>query len=72
MKNQASSNAALALIEINGLAERVLGGHAAAEHWLSEPAIGLDGQRPIDLLSSSPGIESVKDLLQRIEYGVYT
>jgi putative toxin-antitoxin system antitoxin component (TIGR02293 family) len=67
----AHSNAALALIEVTELAERVLGGQAAAEEWMLQPAMGLDRQIPLHLLTSTPGIESVKELLQRIDYGVY-
>lgn len=65
------SDAAMALIEITTLAERVLGTLDLAERWLEAPAIALDGKRPLDLLTSAPGIEAVKDLLIRMEYGVY-
>lgn len=65
------SDAAMALIEITDMAQRVLGKRALAEAWLNHPAIALDGQKPLDMLSSAPGIEAVKDLLTRLEYGVY-
>ena len=65
------SDAAMALIEITDMAQRILGKRALAEAWLNHPAIALDGQKPLDMLSSAPGIESVKDLLTRLEYGVY-
>jgi putative toxin-antitoxin system antitoxin component (TIGR02293 family) len=65
------SDAAMALIEITDMAQRVLGQRELAETWLNHPAIALDGQKPLDMLSSAPGIESVKDLLTRLEYGVY-
>jgi putative toxin-antitoxin system antitoxin component (TIGR02293 family) len=51
---------------------RVFGDQAAVEHWLVEPAIGLDGKRPIDLVATSAGAAVVKTFLHRIEYGVYT
>lgn len=47
-----------------------MGDGAAA--WLIEPAIGLDRQRPIDLLSTREGVQVVHDYLMRLEYGVYT
>lgn len=46
-----------------GKATSVLGQRELAEAWLNHPAIALDGQRPLDMLSSAPGIEAVKDLL---------
>jgi putative toxin-antitoxin system antitoxin component (TIGR02293 family) len=65
------SDATLALIEVTAMAERVLGSRELAENWLQEPALALDGKNPLELISSTPGIEAVKDLLTRIEYGVY-
>jgi len=49
----------------------IFGGRMAAEEWLAEPAIGLDWEKPIDLLINSIGYEVVTDYLTRIEYGVY-
>jgi putative toxin-antitoxin system antitoxin component (TIGR02293 family) len=69
--NPRHSDAALALIEVSAQAERILGSASQAEDWLARPALGLDRQRPLDLLTSAPGIQAVKDLLTRIEYGVY-
>jgi putative toxin-antitoxin system antitoxin component (TIGR02293 family) len=53
-------------------ATEVLGTQDAAEHWLSRPALALDGQRPIELLSTPAGMQMVEQLLGRIEHGVYT
>lgn len=69
--NERHSDAALALMEITELAESVLGSRGLAEEWLAKPALALDGQRPLDMLTTAPGIAAVKDLLNRIEYGVY-
>jgi putative toxin-antitoxin system antitoxin component (TIGR02293 family) len=65
------SDAAMALIEVTDTAQRVLGNRQLAEEWLTKPALALDGMRPLDLISTTPGIEAVKDLLTRMEYGVY-
>lgn len=70
--NPKHSDAALALMEVTENAEKVLGSRLAAEQWLIKPAVALDRVRPIDLLTSAPGIEAVKDLLTRIEHGVYS
>lgn len=61
-----------ARIEVTAMATRVLGTIELAEHWLTHPALALGGQKPIDLLSTAAGIETVKALLTRMEYGVYT
>lgn len=50
----------------------VFGGKEAAEAWLSKTAMGLDGQRPIDLLQTVQGAELVNDFLTRLQYGVYS
>jgi putative toxin-antitoxin system antitoxin component (TIGR02293 family) len=69
------SNATDRLIRLASVTEQaieVLGSKEAAEQWLSQPAIGLDQRRPIDLLQSSEGTELVKTLLTRMDYGVYS
>ena len=50
----------------------IFGGKEEAERWMSKPAMGLDGQRPIDMLQTVQGAELVNDFLGRLEYGVYT
>jgi len=53
------------------MAEEVLGSAEAANEWLNTEAMGLEFRKPIDLVSTSPGAEAVKTLLQRMKYGVY-
>jgi len=53
-------------------ATEIFGTKDEAERWMSRPAMGLDGQRPIDLLQTVQGTELVNDFLVRLEYGVYT
>ncbi|MDN5938820.1 MAG: DUF2384 domain-containing protein [Salinisphaera sp.] len=48
------------------------GDERAAGDWLSRPAKGLGGARPIDQLQTMVGTEQVLDLIGRIEYGVLT
>jgi putative toxin-antitoxin system antitoxin component (TIGR02293 family) len=66
-----AADATLSLIEITTLAESVLGSLEDAEQWLVTPAIGLDGRKPIDLISTRAGAEMVKTHLIRMDYGVY-
>jgi putative toxin-antitoxin system antitoxin component (TIGR02293 family) len=58
--------------EILAKATRVLGSQEEAEQWLKHPAIGLDRQRPVDLLTTPAGTKLVETYLGRLEYGVYT
>lgn len=57
--------------EVVAKASVVLGSREAAVQWLTSPAMGLDQQKPIDLLATPMGTQLVEELLDRIEYGVY-
>jgi putative toxin-antitoxin system antitoxin component (TIGR02293 family) len=57
--------------EILAKASAILGSQEDAEHWLRTPAIGLNRQRPIDLLATRAGAEMVENFLSQLEYGVY-
>jgi putative toxin-antitoxin system antitoxin component (TIGR02293 family) len=58
--------------EIAAKAIDVLGSSEDAQRFLEEPALALDGNRPIDLLSTPAGAELVQRHLTRLDYGVYT
>jgi len=58
--------------EILAKATDIFGSQEEAEQWLERPAIGLNQKRPIDLLSTPAGSQLVVQLLERIEFGVYT
>lgn len=53
-------------------AEDVLGDPEEAQRWLNTPAMGLEGRKPIDLITTQVGYEIVDDFLTRMDYGVYT
>jgi putative toxin-antitoxin system antitoxin component (TIGR02293 family) len=58
--------------EILGRAVELFGSQADAEEWLQRPAIALGQRKPIDLLSTPAGVQSLEEHLTRIEHGVYT
>lgn len=58
--------------EVLAKATEVFGSQKAGEEWLAEPAMSLEGKKPIELLSTPVGTEMVERLLGRIEFGVYT
>ncbi len=47
----------------------VFGNRDEFNGWLKEPAFGLGGQVPLELLNMSTGIDLVMEELVRIEYG---
>ncbi|ATQ75767.1 antitoxin [Massilia violaceinigra] len=57
--------------EVMTQASAVFGSKEEGVRWLGEPALALEGRRPLDLLLTSAGYDLVKDLLTRLEYGVY-
>lgn len=58
--------------EILSRATSILGSQPEAEAWLERPCLALDQRKPLDLLSTPAGVQSVQDHLTRLEYGVYT
>ncbi|MCR0982542.1 type II RES/Xre toxin-antitoxin system antitoxin [Roseomonas populi] len=58
--------------EVLAAATEVFGSQEAAETWMQRPAMGLNHERPIDLLATPAGTAMVKNFLTRLEYGVYT
>lgn len=67
----AQGGRAFKFAEMLAKATVVLGSREAAVQWLTTPAMGLDQQKPIDLLVTPVGTQLVEELLDRIEYGVY-
>ena len=57
--------------ELLAKATAVFGSQDEAELWFERPAIGLNQKRPIDLLTTPPGVRAVEDHLERLAYGVY-
>lgn len=60
------------LARIAAYAQNVFESATAATSWLKKPNRALDGCAPIDLLDTDAGTEQVAELLDRIEYGVYS
>ena len=69
--SQEQSSRTWKFAEILARATAVFGSRSEAEQWLERPAIGLDQNRPIDLVATAAGVEIVENYLERIEYGVY-
>lgn len=60
------------IARIAAQAEDVFEHPQTATNWLKRPNRSLDGRSPIELLDTDIGTEQVAELLDRIEYGVYS
>ncbi len=45
---------------------------AAARVWMRTPRAALGGRTPLDLVRTEVGARQVEDLIDRLEYGVFT
>lgn len=52
-------------------ATRIFGSLNLAEEWIEKPAFGLGKRQPCEVLLSVEGYTIVRNLLARIEYGIY-
>jgi putative toxin-antitoxin system antitoxin component (TIGR02293 family) len=59
----------LRVVEIK--AHRVFGSEEKAESWLQRPNASLSGQKPMDLLKDELGTAVVRELLERIDHGIF-
>jgi putative toxin-antitoxin system antitoxin component (TIGR02293 family) len=60
------------LARIAAQAQTVFENPKTATDWLKRPNRALDGYAPVDLLDTDAGTQQVAELLDRIEYGVYS
>jgi putative toxin-antitoxin system antitoxin component (TIGR02293 family) len=59
------------VLEIKTLADRVFGDEQNAEAWLQRSNASLSGQKPADLLRDELGTAVVRELLERIDHGIF-
>jgi len=58
---------------VTARSRRVFAGRAGySGEWLCTPSPALEGQTPLEALASDRGFEAVRDLLTKIEDGLYT
>ena len=58
--------------QLLGLANKVLENEDDARRWLTSPQYGLGGAVPLNYARTEVGAREVEDLLNRIEFGVYS
>jgi len=59
------------LLDIRTLSERIFGDEEKAEAWLTRSNSSLSGQRPLDLLKDELGTAVVREMLERIDHGIF-
>lgn len=69
--NPDQSARAVRFAQVLEKATLVFGSSDEAERWMSQPVMGLDGHKPVDLLTNPIGFELVDEFLTRLEHGVY-
>jgi hypothetical protein len=69
--NSSQSASLIRTLEIKTLADRVFGEEEKAEAWLHRPNRFLSGQRPVDLLRDELGTAVVREMLERIDHGIF-
>lgn len=60
------------LARVAAQAQEVFENPQTATSWLKRPNRALNGNSPIDLLDTDAGTQQVTELLDRIDYGVYS
>lgn len=66
------SERVLRLAEAAARAADVFGSEDSARAWLGEPNRALGGAKPLEMLDTDVGVDAVRDVLGRIEHGVFS
>lgn len=67
----AESDRLYRLARIVARAAEVFGDEHEAQRWLNEPKRPLQGQTPLEVIKTEPGVQQVDLLLGRIEHGIF-
>lgn len=70
--NASVSDAIVSLADIYSHGYEVFGDKERFNDWMFRPLQALNGETPFSLLDNQFGREEVRDLIGRIEYGVYS
>lgn len=66
------SDAMYRLAMLMKLATELFNDEERALEWMKGSVYGLDGKRPLDMVSTTVDFEIVKDLIGRVEHGVFS
>ena len=66
------SDRVLQIASLYQFGSNVIGSNQLFQEWLQSPLIALGGKKPIHFINNDTGISMIKDLLGRVEHGVYS
>lgn len=66
------SDKALQIAVLYNLGAEIFDNKIDFREWLQSPLLALGGEKPVTFLSNDTGLTLVRDLLGRIEHGVYS
>ena len=67
--DEAASDRIVRVVSMVAEAVEVIGDASKAIGWLKAPSQALNGQQPLELMTSDPGARMVRDELNRIRFG---
>ncbi|MGH8139113.1 MAG: type II RES/Xre toxin-antitoxin system antitoxin [Steroidobacteraceae bacterium] len=67
--DEASSDRIVRIVSTVAEAAEIFGDDGKAIAWFKTPSLALNGQEPLELMTSDPGAKIVRDELNRIRYG---
>lgn len=67
--DEAASDRIVRLVSTLAEAAEIFGDDDKAIAWFKTPSLALNGQPPLELMTSDPGAKLVRDELSRIRYG---
>lgn len=70
--NTEESDRLYGMAQVVHAAINLFGSEESARRWLSHPVLALGNMRPLEMLGTSVGANSVLTIIGRIEYGVYS
>jgi putative toxin-antitoxin system antitoxin component (TIGR02293 family) len=70
--NPLVSDRVLQIATLYQMGKMVFGDTASFQQWLDTPLLALGNQKPIDILDNDTGLSIVRDLVGRIQHGVYS
>ncbi len=66
------SDRTMRVARVFAMTKDTLGSAEKASRWLQKRNIALGGEVPLELLDTDMGVRSVEEILNRIEYGLYS
>ena len=70
--NPIVSDRVLQIATLYQMGKVVFGDTSSFQQWIDTPLLALGNQKPMDILNNDTGLSIIKDLVGRIQHGVYS